>query len=124
MQDDDGKSQTTQTNQTDEYSLSVPDIKEVVGCFIDFKQIEIIKSIKHSPDKHLTLLGIDNNKYVLDATDYFEKNYDTTEAIKIFSLKKLTWLKPKNNESDLQDSLTISYNKSKNYIVLGLAVVE
>lgn len=107
-----------------EYNLSISDIKEIVGQYIDFKQIKIIKSIKHSPDKHFTLMDIDNKKYILDSTDYFEKDYDIVEAIKLFSLNKLTWLNPKNSESDTIDNLTISYSKSKDYIKFSLAIVE
>ena len=124
MTDQSTKILTTNDPEFYEYNLPIIDKQKIIKNFIDFKDFKIIKSIKHSPDKHFTLLIIDDQQYVLDATDYFEEDYDGEEASKLFSLKKLIWITPKSNQTKYLNGLTVLYNKTKDYVVFSLAKVE
>lgn len=94
----------------------------IIDKFTSFNNIEAIKVVQYSPDTILTLLNIDNNKYVLAETDYFNDYYETMHVQEVFGLKVKKWLRPKNNNPKEYDAPAY-YNKETN-VAYGLALVE
>lgn len=94
----------------------------IIDKFTSFDNIETIKNVQYSPDTILTLLNINNKKYVLVETDYFDDYYETMHIKEAFGLKTKQWLKPKNYNPKEYDAPAY-YNKKTN-IAYGLALVE
>ena len=95
---------------------------EIIDKFIDFNNIEVIKVVQYSPDTILTLLNIDNKKYVLVETDYFNDYYENMHIQEAFDLKVENWLEPKNYNPKEYDALAY-YNRETN-VAYGLAAVK
>lgn len=94
----------------------------IINKFTDFDNIEAIKNVQYSPDTILTLLNINNKKYVLVETDYFDIYYETTHIQETFSLEVKKWLEPKNYNPKEYDAP--AYYDRKTNIVYGLAAVK
>lgn len=100
-----------------------PSKKEIVArLFINFSSFNIIKSVKHSPDKRFTLLNIDGKQYALEETDYFnnEDNYESNEIANSLGVSVTKWLKPKIDDENNYDNISIKINDT----VYGLAIVK
>lgn len=104
--------------ETGDYNLPLPRKIEIISQFIDFKSLKIVRSTKVSPDKRFTLFVIDNNKFVLDETDYLVDYDDAFDIMKLFEANELHWIKPK-KEFNNKNNDYISINN----IYYGLAKV-
>ena len=94
----------------------------IIDKFISFTNIEVIKVVQYSPDTILTLLNIDNNKFVLAETDYFNEDYEITHIKEALGLEAKQWLKPKNYNPKEYDAPAY-YNKETK-VAYGLASVK
>lgn len=102
--------------ETEDYNQSASSKREIINKFIDFKHLTIIKSVKVSPDKRLTLFTVDDKKFVLDETDYLVDYNDASDIMKTFGANAVHWLKPK------KEFINNDYNHiSINDICYGLA---
>lgn len=100
--------------------LCLMDEKKIINNFLDFKTINIIKSVQYTPDVRLTLLLIDDNKFVLDETDYFDKIHEGNGVNELFNLRVVKWVYPKKYDKTKYDDTALRIGN----IVYGLAVVE
>jgi len=95
---------------------------EIISKFIDFNNIEFIMVIQYSPDTILTILNIDNKKYVLVETDYFDGPFEIIHIKESFGLIVKQWIKPKNYNPKEYDAPAY-YNKETK-VAYGLALVK
>lgn len=97
--------------------------EDIIRQFIDFDKIQLIKPIRFTPDVVLTLLTIDDKKYVLCETDYFDKIHEGNGIKEVFNLIIETWLSPKEQRISNDNDLPIISDDEK-HIVYALAKVN
>lgn len=93
---------------------------EIVNKFLDFKTINVIESAQYTPDVRLTLLLIDDKKFVLDETDYFDKVHESNGIKELFNLRVVKWVCPKEYDSTKYDDIALRVGS----VVYGLAMVK
>ncbi len=92
----------------------------IIDKFLDFKTISIIRSVQYTPDVCLTLLLIDDKKYVLAEADYFDQIHEGNGVKELFSLRVIKWICPKKYDKTKYDDRALRIGDA----VCGLAEVK
>ena len=92
----------------------------IIDKFTSFNSIEVIKAVQYTPDVCLTLLLIDDKKYVLAEADYFDQIHEGNGVKELFSLRVIKWIFPKKYDKTKYDDRALRIGD----VVCGLAEVK